>query len=105
MSYKAKEIRLDLEELEGILQKAGKISEKGHLNDAHIEPGELVLRVLEDVTVKEGDRCPECGDGTIQPLQIIPHEDSPTRFECDSCGAEWNLKGKRVPCQTATSGY
>jgi len=43
-------IRLDLNELENILKRAGTLKADDHLNDAHIEPNELVLRVLsEDV--------------------------------------------------------
>ena len=41
-------IRLDLTKLEKILKKASVIKEKEHLNDGHIEPNELVLRVLYD---------------------------------------------------------
>lgn len=39
-------IRLDLEELESILKKVEVIQDDESLNDAHIEPGELVLRLL-----------------------------------------------------------
>ena len=39
-------IRMELTDLEGILKKQGTIKEEESLNDAHIEPGELVLRVL-----------------------------------------------------------
>jgi hypothetical protein len=39
-------IRMELTDLEGILKKQGIIKEDEYLNDAHIEPGELVLRVL-----------------------------------------------------------
>jgi hypothetical protein len=47
---KERTIRLDLNELENILKAAGILRSGEHLNDAHIEPNELVLRVLsEDV--------------------------------------------------------
>ncbi|GAH64893.1 unnamed protein product [marine sediment metagenome] len=39
-------IRLELTDLEDILKEKGSIKEEESLNDAHIEPGELVLRVL-----------------------------------------------------------
>jgi len=41
-------IRMELTDLEGILKKQGTIKEDECLNDAHIEPGELVIRVLTD---------------------------------------------------------
>jgi hypothetical protein len=37
---------MDLRDLEKILRKAGTIKANEYLNDAHIEPGELVIRVL-----------------------------------------------------------
>jgi hypothetical protein len=44
-------IRLDLTDLEKILKKEGTIKDEEFLNDAHIEPNELVIRVLaEDKT-------------------------------------------------------
>ena len=43
-----KTLRLDLEELENILKKAGAIQDNESLNDAHVEPGELVLRLLKN---------------------------------------------------------
>jgi hypothetical protein len=39
-------IRMDLTDLEKILKEQGSIKKDEFLNDAHIEPGELVLRVL-----------------------------------------------------------
>jgi len=39
-------IRLELTDLEKILRKQGTIKKTECLNDAHIEPGELVIRVL-----------------------------------------------------------
>lgn len=41
-------LRLDLTELEGILRTAGKIEESETLNDGHVEPNELVLRLLSE---------------------------------------------------------
>ena len=49
-------------------------------------------------TVYEGDKCPECGNGTVQ-----FHVEN-LRLVCDNCGAEWNDRGMRVPCQSATTG-
>jgi hypothetical protein len=37
---------MDLGDLEELLKKQGTIKENESLNDAHIEPGELVIRVL-----------------------------------------------------------
>jgi len=39
-------IRIDLPQLEKILKKQGTIKKNEYLNDAHIEPNELVIRVL-----------------------------------------------------------
>ena len=39
-------IRMALTDLEKILREQGTIKKNEHLNDAHIEPGELVIRVL-----------------------------------------------------------
>ena len=39
-------IRYDLKDLEDILKKAEIIKPEEHLNDAHIEPDELVIRVV-----------------------------------------------------------
>lgn len=39
-------IRMDLTDLEKILKEQGTIKEEEFLNDAHIEPNELVIRVL-----------------------------------------------------------
>ncbi len=41
-------LRLDLTELESILRTAGKIEKSEDLNDGHIEPNELVLRLLSE---------------------------------------------------------
>ena len=43
-----REVRLDLNELELMLRKQGTIETNEFLNDVHIEPGELVLRVLKE---------------------------------------------------------
>jgi hypothetical protein len=37
---------MELPDLEVILEKQGTIKEDEYLNEAHIEPGELVIRVL-----------------------------------------------------------
>jgi len=39
-------IRMELPDLEELLRKRGTIKENEYLNDAHIEPNELVIRVL-----------------------------------------------------------
>ena len=39
-------IRMELPDLEQLLKKQGTIKENEYLNDAHIEPNELVIRVL-----------------------------------------------------------
>ena len=39
-------IRMDLSDLEKILKEQGSIKKDEFLNDAHIEPNELVIRVL-----------------------------------------------------------
>jgi len=39
-------IRMELTDLEKILKKQGTIKANEYLNDAHIEPNELVIRVL-----------------------------------------------------------
>ena len=38
-------IRMELSDLEQLLRKQGTIKENEYLNDAHIEPNELVIRV------------------------------------------------------------
>jgi len=43
-----REVRLDLNDLELMLRKQGTIEANEFLNDVHIEPGELVLRVLKE---------------------------------------------------------
>lgn len=48
----------------------------------------------------EGDNCPECGDGKIMAFSWKPF-----RMKCDGCGAEYNDRGERVPCNSATAGY
>jgi len=45
-------IRMELGDLEKLLREQGKIKKNEYLNDAHIEPGELVLRVLVDDKAK-----------------------------------------------------
>ena len=49
--------------------------------------------------VAENDKCPDCGEGVIEPMSYIPF-----RLKCDNCGAEYNDRGERVPCQSATTG-
>jgi len=39
-------IRMELPNLEKLLKKQGTIKKNEYLNDAHIEPNELVIRVL-----------------------------------------------------------
>ena len=39
-------IRMGLTDLEKLLREQGTIKKNEHLNDAHIEPSELVIRVL-----------------------------------------------------------
>jgi len=39
-------IRMELTDLEKLLREQGTIKKIEYLNDAHIEPGELVIRVL-----------------------------------------------------------
>ena len=39
-------IRMELTDLEKLLREQGTIKKNECLNDAHIEPGELVIRVL-----------------------------------------------------------
>jgi hypothetical protein len=46
MGMKERIIRLELEDLETLLKTQHIIKKTESLNDAHIEPGELVLRVL-----------------------------------------------------------
>ena len=41
-------IRLELSDLELMLKESGKIEPDEALNDAHIEPGELIIRVLKE---------------------------------------------------------
>jgi hypothetical protein len=41
-------LRLELTNLESILRTAGYVEKSEQLNDAHIEPGELVLRMLSE---------------------------------------------------------
>ncbi len=43
-----REVRLDLRDLELLLKDRDTIELKEAINDVHIEPGELVLRVLSD---------------------------------------------------------
>lgn len=50
--------------------------------------------------VYEGDKCPECGEGIV----VGKVTDGDFRMKCDNCGAEWNDRGMRVPCQSATTG-
>ena len=50
--------------------------------------------------VYEGDTCPECGEGIIRGI-FIPH----FRMKCENCGASYNDRGERVPCENATAGY
>jgi uncharacterized protein (DUF983 family) len=50
--------------------------------------------------VYEGDICPECKEG-----KIVPTSWKPLRLKCDNCGATYNDKGERIPCDNATAGY
>lgn len=45
---KERQLRLELSDLELMLKESGKIEPDEVLNDAHIEPGELVIRVLKE---------------------------------------------------------
>ena len=47
-------IRVELPDLEKLLRKQGTIKENEYLNDAHIEPNELVIRVLAEDRKKGG---------------------------------------------------
>ena len=47
-------IRMELSDLEQLLRKQGTIKENEYLNDAHIEPNELVIRVLVEDEKKGG---------------------------------------------------
>ena len=57
--YKAKEVRLDLTRLEELLKQAQLLEAHEFLNDAHIEPNELVLRVLRERN-KDYIYCQDC---------------------------------------------
>jgi len=46
LSVKERIIRMELTHLEKILREQGTIKANEYLNDAHIEPNELVIRVL-----------------------------------------------------------
>jgi len=48
MGMKERIIRIDLTDLEKILKEQGTIKKDEFLNDAHIEPNELVIRVLSE---------------------------------------------------------
>jgi hypothetical protein len=48
MGMKERIIRLELEDLETLLKEQHIIKKAESLNDAHIEPGELVIRVLSE---------------------------------------------------------
>jgi hypothetical protein len=43
-----RQIRMELSDLQLMLLESGKIEPDEALNDAHIEPGELVIRVLKE---------------------------------------------------------
>ncbi len=47
-------IRMELPNLEKLLKKQGTIKKNEYLNDAHIEPNELVIRVLVEDEKKGG---------------------------------------------------
>jgi len=47
-------IRMELPDLEKLLRKQGTIKKNEYLNDAHIEPNELVIRVLAEDRKKGG---------------------------------------------------
>ena len=46
VNLKERIIRLDLTDLEKLLKEQGKVKQNEFLNDAHVEPNELVIRVL-----------------------------------------------------------
>jgi hypothetical protein len=48
-------IRMELPDLEKLLRKQGTIKKNEYLNDAHIEPNELVIRLLAE-DKKKGDK-------------------------------------------------
>lgn len=52
------------------------------------------------VIAVEGDKCPECNEGTVTVINI-----KPMRMKCTICGATYNDRGERVPCDNATAGY
>jgi hypothetical protein len=47
-------IRMELPDLEKLLREQGTIKKNEYLNDAHIEPNELVIRVLVEDEKKGG---------------------------------------------------
>ena len=53
MTMLERTVRLNLNDLELMLKKQGTIQANEFLNDAHIEPNELVLRVLAEDNEKE----------------------------------------------------
>ena len=52
--------------------------------------------------VVEGDTCPECGEGLIEGQVTSLNQ---FRMKCDRCGAIFNDRGERVPCDNVTVGY
>ena len=48
-------IRMGLLDLEKLLRKEGTIKKNEYLNDAHIEPNELVIRVLAEDEKRGGN--------------------------------------------------
>ncbi len=61
---KERYLRLELSDLELMLKETGRLEPSEMLNDAHIEPNELVIRVL-----KEGEDANkmECKTGITEP--------------------------------------
>ncbi|KKN56435.1 hypothetical protein LCGC14_0572080 [marine sediment metagenome] len=54
--------------------------------------------MAEDI-VCEGDWYPECGEGKAIALEY-PYNG----LKCDNCGVEWNDRGVRRPCNSASAG-
>jgi len=50
---KERVIRLDITEVQEILRAAGKIGDNDYLLEGHIEPGELILKILTSEDVKQ----------------------------------------------------
>lgn len=57
-------LRLELSDLERMLKESGQLEPSEMLNDAHIEPNELVIRVLKEE--EDADKM-ECLKGITEP--------------------------------------